>query len=250
MTERQPRGPMLILPKIQRASALRTRPGASARASADEGGYEEGEEDPDVRLHRQQLSEMMDIAVDPLLDTSEVGIAPVLWGTHPERTTEEVIAHFAQAAEGEYKQLGREYAQERAAFLRKHYARELAATSDEERRKVLLADQALLDAWLEQEIEESDAIAKEEAAARFAQVTAEADMLRDHEYTMAVRKGGSGLPHVAAEEAALAEVAAFAEGTGGEAYMRRMLPVLLRNSSITYADKQRALGVMLHRVAR
>ena len=75
-------------------------------------------------------------------------------------------------------------------------------------------------------------------------------MLRDHEYTMAVRKGGSGLPHVAAEEAALAEVAAFAEGTGGKAYMRRMLPVLLRNSSITYADKQRALGVMLHRVAR
>ena len=237
-----------MLPKLQRAAPRRLRQGASF--SASEVDTNEGEEDMETRLHKQALSEFVDIAIDPLLDTSEVGHAPVLWGTRPERSPDELIARFAKLAEREYKQFGREYAQAQHQVLREAFETQLGATTDEAERTQLQAQLAQLDAWLEQEIAASDADAEKGVATRYAQVAAEAEVIRDRDLALALRNGGSGLPHVAAEEVALGEVAAFAEGTVGEAYMRRMLPVLLRNSSITYADKQRALGIMLHKVAR
>ena len=235
---------------MQRAAARRTRSGAASRDEDWDEEGEDGEESLGALQHKAMLSEVLDIAADPLFDTSEVGIAPVLWGTRPERSVHEVFGRFAKAAEQEYKKVGREYAEQSAALMKQATAKLLQSTTDAEKIKQLEAQQGQIDLWLEAQIAETDATIEKEVAARFKQLAADADALRDHEYTMAVRKGGSGLPHVAAEEAALAQVASFAEGTAGEAYMRRMLPVLQGNSSISYADKQRALGIMLYRVAR
>jgi hypothetical protein len=65
-----------------------------------------------------------------------------------------------------------------------------------------------------------------------------------------VRAGNSGLPHVAAEDAALAATAAGAAGSAGAAFAAKAFGVLSRNPRWGYAAKQRALSLMVARAGQ
>ena len=253
-SRQQPRSPLPQLPNLQRGAVKRSASaprGALSSREEDEEALDEDDEAQFARIRRKQtVSEYLDIAIDPVLSTAEVGHAPVLWGTRPERRAAEVVAHFAKAAEAQYKTLGREFAGELLEMRQQHYEEALRAAPDEAAAKAIKAEASALGAWHAALVAEQDKVAEKEVSARFGKIAAEAELLREQEEAVAIRKGGSGLPHVAAEDAALAQVGTFAEGTAGEAYMRRLMPLLLRNSSMTYADKQRALGIVLHQVAR
>jgi hypothetical protein len=255
LSSRQSRAPLSALPKMQRGAARRSasapRASRSSQRERQEAELTEDDEGYFARIRRNQtVSEYLDIAVDPVLSTAEVGHAPVLWGTRPERSAADVVARFAKAAEAQYKKLGREYAGQLLELRQQHYDALLRSTTDAAAAQEIKAEAAQLDAWHKALVATQDKVAEQEVAARFDKIASEAELLRSHQDAVALRKGGSGLPHVAAEDAALADVARFAEGTAGDAYMRRLMPLLLRNSSLTYADKQRALGIVLHQVAR
>jgi hypothetical protein len=65
-----------------------------------------------------------------------------------------------------------------------------------------------------------------------------------------VRAGNSGLPHVAAEDAALAATASGAAGTAGAAFAAKACAALARNPRWNYAAKQRALSLMVARAGQ
>jgi hypothetical protein len=65
-----------------------------------------------------------------------------------------------------------------------------------------------------------------------------------------LRAGGSGLAHVAAEDAALAGVAAGAQGTPAAAFAAHAADALARNARWGFAAKQRALQLLVARAGQ
>lgn len=247
--------PLPSLPKIPRSAAPRARSSRAGAAAADswrsEADAQEEEEDREKALRKTLLSELLDIAVDPSLDTSDVGVAPVLWVALPENDNgEAVLAQFVEHATAECMKPFVAAADVTLAYRAKLLYDALPQAQSEAEKAEIRAEIAELGTWYQNGIEAGEHHFEGLMKDRAAVIASEAEALRDFQYALAVRKGGSGLAHVAAEEAALAQLASFAEGTLGEAYMRRALPLLQHNSSVSFAAKQRALNKMLYQVAR